>query len=238
MRLLHWNVHMWRDVDDAPNHDSLIDLIRDARPDVVSLVEVDEPWGKPSGLERVAAQTGYSWLFVPAFEYGREEPTGGFGNALLSREPFRAAHQWQLLWPPLVYDGTEPSEPRAAVFARIDAAGVAWIGTTHLPRNDLRRKGEALRRLVRLADGLAGGWVLCGDFNVPAGDWMSASRTTRAVPDPPVATYPSSSPVEPIDYFIVPAGCPAHAEVIDAAGSDHLPVLLTMAEMGATNQGN
>jgi endonuclease/exonuclease/phosphatase family metal-dependent hydrolase len=80
--------------------------------------------------------------------------------------------------------------------------------------------------LLLLADALGESWVLCGDFNLPARDWMPAGRSIRAMPDPPTATYPAERPAEPIDYFVVPAGCQARAKVLDTAGSDHLPVLL------------
>lgn len=45
MRILHWNIHIWTDADGVGNVDRVIDVIREADPDVVSLVEVDEPWG-------------------------------------------------------------------------------------------------------------------------------------------------------------------------------------------------
>jgi hypothetical protein len=30
---------------------------------------VDEPWGRPGGLGKLADELGYAWMFVPAFEY-------------------------------------------------------------------------------------------------------------------------------------------------------------------------
>ena len=93
MKILHWNIHGWADSDGIDNVERVTDFIRSEDPDVVSLVEVDEEWGKPSKLEQVANTLGYHWAFVPAFEY-REQ--GGFGNAILSRSPFRTVHQRQL----------------------------------------------------------------------------------------------------------------------------------------------
>lgn len=40
------------------------------------------------------------------------------------------------------------------------------------------------------------------------------------------ATYPASQPVEPIDYCIASPGIRLSAEVLSAAGSDHLPQLV------------
>ena len=115
MRLLHWNIHMWRDVEGGDNKQAVAELIDRVAPDVVSLVEVDEPWGRPEGLRWLASELGYRWVFVPAFEYRGE---GGFGNALLARPPIQSAQQWQLLSPRL-YAGDEPSEPRAVLLLAV-----------------------------------------------------------------------------------------------------------------------
>jgi endonuclease/exonuclease/phosphatase family metal-dependent hydrolase len=57
VRMLHWNIHSWRDDAGAPNHAAVTGLIRETAPDVVSLVEVGEPWGAPSALGGLAGVT-------------------------------------------------------------------------------------------------------------------------------------------------------------------------------------
>ena len=99
----------------------------------------------------------YSWVFVPAFEFGDGQPAGGFGNVLLTTLPIRAVQQWQLLWPPRLYDGSEPSEPRSATVALLGSAdGQVWAGITHLPRADVRARDAALSRLRELTCALDG----------------------------------------------------------------------------------
>src|ERR1019366_8793421 len=51
-RILHWNIHSWQDPAGAPNAEAVTALIRDTRPHVVSLGEVNEPWGAPDTLGR------------------------------------------------------------------------------------------------------------------------------------------------------------------------------------------
>jgi endonuclease/exonuclease/phosphatase family metal-dependent hydrolase len=251
LRILHWNIHSWRDAYGEPNLEPIAALIRRTEPDVVSLTEVNESWGMAGSLARLAematvADGVYAWLFVPSFEVGRTGPTGGFGNALLTRLPILAAQQWQLLWPSRQYDGSEPSEPRAALVARLARASApVWVGTTHLPRNDPWARNKALERLMTLVRGLGDRWLLCGDFNTPP-SWLAdgasvtagpvtagpvtASPVTAATitvsPDPPVATYPADDPVEPIDYCLAAPGIGLTTEVLAAAGSDHLPLLV------------
>jgi endonuclease/exonuclease/phosphatase family metal-dependent hydrolase len=228
LRVLHWNIHSWRDEDDSSNLQTVTDVILQAAPHVVSLTEVDERWGTAARLQELADQNGYSWLFVPSFEFGSSKPAGGFGNALLTTLPILAVQQWQLLWPPRLYDGTEPSEPRSAMLARLEfVSEPLWIGTTHMPRDDSQARAEALDRLLILTLGLSDHWLVCGDFNTPASSWLGGRHSFAVCPDPPKATYPASQPVEPIDYCIASPGFRLDAEVLSAAGSDHLPQLVT-----------
>lgn len=222
MRLLHWNIHMWRDAEGRDNKQAIAELIGQVTPDVVSLVEVDEPWGHADGLQWLAAELGYQWIFVPAFEY---RSAGGFGNALLARPPIRAVQHWQLLSPRL-YSGDEPSEPRAVLLAQVGDATAWWIGSTHLPRLDPTMRAEASGRLLQLVERLSTPWVLCGDFNQPATTWLPESMVVA--PNPPIATHPAAEPMEAIDYCIV-GGTVAKADVLPSDASDHLPVVVETA---------
>jgi endonuclease/exonuclease/phosphatase family metal-dependent hydrolase len=229
---LHWNIHSWRDAAGESNLEAVSDLISQTAPHVVSLTEVDERWGNAACLKELADRSGYSWLFVPSFEFGDDTPAGGFGNALLSALPIRAAQHWQLLWPPRHYDGSEPSEPRSATFVRLELFSVSlWVGTTHLPRDDSRAREEALKRLMTLTRGLGDHWLVCGDFNTPASSWLRDGRSVVVCPDPPQATYPASLPVEPIDYSIASPRIRLSSRVVSVGGSDHLPQLVAAGLM-------
>jgi endonuclease/exonuclease/phosphatase family metal-dependent hydrolase len=227
LRVLHWNIHSWRDADYGSNLEAVGDVIGRTAPHVVSLTEVDERWGTAACLRELADRNGYSWLFAPSFEFGDGRPAGGFGNALLTTLPILAVQQWQLLWPPRLYDGTEPSEPRSATFARLEfLSEPLWIGTTHMPRADSQARADALERLVALTRGLSDRWLVCGDFNTPAASWLGDGHSFAVCPDPPKATYPASQPAEPIDYCIASPGIRLNAEVLSALGSDHLPQIV------------
>ena len=103
LAFLHWNVHSWRDASGQPNTEAVARLITSLGPDVVSLVEVSEPWAAPVSVPELARRAGYSWIFFPSLELGRDAPSRGYGNALLTRLPVLAVQQWQLTWPPTVY---------------------------------------------------------------------------------------------------------------------------------------
>jgi endonuclease/exonuclease/phosphatase family metal-dependent hydrolase len=220
MKLLHWNIHMWRDSAGADNRKAVHELISGISPDVVSLVEVDEPWGHPNTLRSLAADLGYAWVFIPSFEYRCE---GGFGNALLVRDQIQAVQQWELL-PPRLYDGSEQSEQRSVVLAHVRGGqGGCWVGSTHLPRHDPAMRAEASGRLTQLLASLGAPWIVCGDFNQTREAWMPPSSVV--VPGSPVPTYPAHAPTAAIDYCLVD-GLTADAEVMASDASDHLPLVV------------
>jgi endonuclease/exonuclease/phosphatase family metal-dependent hydrolase len=225
--ILHWNVHSWRDASDRPNLDTVIGLVAAHNPDVVSLVEVNEPWAAPVSVPELARRAGYSWIFVPAVELGGATPARGYGNALLSRRPVLAVQQWRLTWPATVYDGTEPSESRTVVLARVQTgAGVAvWTGSTHLPSTDRDARAAALRQLTAAAQGLDRPWVICGDFNTAPRTWIKRGQPIVVGPRPAWPTFPARFPVQSLDYCIASPGARLRARPLLAAGSDHLPLL-------------
>jgi endonuclease/exonuclease/phosphatase family metal-dependent hydrolase len=223
---LHWNVHSWRDAKGRPNLDAVTALLARHRPDVVSLVEVNEPWAAPAALPALARQAGYSWLFWPAVELGGDVPDRGYGNALLARRPILAAQQWRLTWPATIYDGTEPSEARSVALARVALPGVGvWAGSTHLPatRRDAR---AAVLRLTEVTRHLDPPWVICGDFNTRPSAWLKRGQPIVVAPRPARPTFPARFPVRALDYCIASPGVALRARRLHAAGSDHLPILV------------
>ncbi|HEY2261274.1 MAG TPA: endonuclease/exonuclease/phosphatase family protein [Streptosporangiaceae bacterium] len=229
LRTLHWNIHGWRDAAGLPNAQAVIELVRSTQPDAVSLVEVDEPWGLPSTLGAVAQECGYSWLFGPSFEYGDEQSGGGFGNALLVQGPVTAVQQWRVYTPPGDYDGSEASEPRSVILARLGLNGTSyWLGSTHFPRADATARQVAARRLQQLTDRLDDPWLICGDFNASPASCFGDHTRLQVSPDPLQPTYPVEHPAEAIDYCLAAAGSSISASVLKVPGSDHLPLLVAV----------
>jgi endonuclease/exonuclease/phosphatase family metal-dependent hydrolase len=227
LRILHWNIHSWRDESGMSNLEAVAELMQKINPDIVSLVEVDETWDHTAMLDQLAVRTGYCSIFTPAFEFGHDTPVGGFGNALLSRLPVLSVRQRQLLWPPRVYADSEQSESRTVVLAQLQTPSRAmWVGCTHLPRNEPSSRTDAARRLLHIMQGLPDPWLLVGDFNMPAAAWLTEMPLLRAYPNPAVPTYPTKNPVEAIDYCVASEGTIVQVEVLSEPGSDHVPILV------------
>jgi endonuclease/exonuclease/phosphatase family metal-dependent hydrolase len=226
VRILHWNVHSWRDESGALNTSAVTKLISHTNPHVVSLVEVDETWSTPMTLRQVAASCGYTWVFCPSLEFGAGQSAGGFGNALLARIPVTAVQHWRLFTPARPYDQTEPTEPRSATVARLTFHGTPfWAGTTHLPRTNPGDRAAAATRLQQRTTQLDEPWFICGDFNAPPATLFADSQSI-GISSPGQPTYPAGQPAESIDYCITAPGALAGTTVLHADGSDHLPLLV------------
>lgn len=225
LRVLHWNVHSWRDAEGNPNAEAVIALLRETEPDAVSLVEVNEPWGAPSTLAGIAGECGYSWIFGPCLEYATDGREGGYGNALLTREPVTAVHQWRVFSPGHRYDGSERSEPRAVLLARLGAG--FWLGSTHFPASDPDARKQAGSTLRRLIEGIDGPWLICGDFNAEPSSCFVEDGSFGVSRDLVRPTFPAGKPAISIDYCLTSPGLVAETTALPAAGSDHLPVLTT-----------
>jgi endonuclease/exonuclease/phosphatase family metal-dependent hydrolase len=225
LRFLHWNVHSWRDAAGAPNAAQVSAMIKETAPHAVSLVEVNEPWGRPETLASVAE--GYQWTFVPSVEFGEEPSRRGYGNALLTRLPVTATQQVSVFAPDQPYDGSEPSETRSAALARVSHEGTqTWLGSTHFPATHRAARKHAARAVLELVRQLSTPWIICGDFNA-APKALFAGRTDllRVFPEIAEPTFPAHRPRTPIDYFLASPGIAMKTEVLRVTGSDHLPVL-------------
>jgi len=68
-------------------------------------------------------------------------------------------------------------------------------------------------------------WLICGDFNAPPASCFDGNQSIR-VSSPRQPTYPARQPAESIDYCITSPGTAAETTVLQAGGSDHLPLLV------------
>jgi endonuclease/exonuclease/phosphatase family metal-dependent hydrolase len=232
LRVLHWNIHSWRDAAGAPNIEAVTALIRQTRPDVVSLVEVNEPWGSPTALTEVADACGYAWIYGPALEYLREQSARGYGNALLTRVPVSAVQQWRVFSPSRLYDGSEQAEPRSVVAARVPFAGgtsggTIWVGSTHFPASEASARKIAGNELRQFTSRLTSPWLICGDYNARPADCFADPASFQVSPARAQPTFPARHPRAAIDYCIASPGIFLRSEVLRTKGSDHLPLLTT-----------
>jgi endonuclease/exonuclease/phosphatase family metal-dependent hydrolase len=235
LSVLHWNIHSWRDDRGAPNQEAVEGLIRDTRPDAVSLTEVSAPWGEAGPLSEISERLGYRWVFVPALEFRGEPATEGYGNALLTRLPIVAVQQWRVHSPER-YANNEPTEPRTVALARVEVGATpVWVGSTHLPASQEADRARALKRLATLLRQLDGPWLVCGDFNTAIRTWRDELPAgVTVVPRWRRATFPARRPLRAIDYALASPGLRTRGRVLASSGSDHRAIFVTAALGGAS----
>lgn len=233
-------------------------VIRDARPDVVALQEVDAHWGERSGfldqVSELAAATGMEARFGPIYRLPGatpDAPVREYGVAILSRRPIATWQNHAITR--LSTQGDEPPLPMPGflqVTVVVDGRGVD-VFSTHLdfrPDADVRRAqvADMLAVLVRGSRPA----ILLGDLNAgPDADelrplfrrlddaWLKATALEAGTEAPAAhggPTYPADAPNQRIDYVLVSPGLRVlSARVVPTNASDHLPVVVDLEIPGA-----
>ena len=172
------------------------------------------------GVTAVATARGLSVSF-------HRTPERSIGNALVSTLP---------LGSPLVIDLPRERQPRRALLASVDVAGVPmFVVSAHLENRlgwlrglfgDRARGRQAAALLSRIPPGPG---ILGGDMNTMLGPdepaWRAFLRRFPDTPDRPEPTFRDRLVLDHM-FFELPDGWAAARRVLaDRYGSDHLPVI-------------
>ena len=183
----------------------------------------DSPrWGPSFGQIRKTLQLDDERWKVPAGSRDRASEHGQWGVAVLARVACRDPQVLEL--------GKLRRDParRAVVRCTTDLGGRDLIiHGTHMSHISHLSPAQ-YRRLARLLPPLDQPALLAGDMNMwgpPASSFFSGWR--RAVIG---RTWPAHRPHSQLDHILItPALTVVHAEVAPSSGSDHRPVVVTLA---------
>ncbi len=234
LRLASWNIHKGiGGIDRLYRPERIIEQLRAIDADVCLLQEVDEG-ARRSRLDRqvdlIGDALGMEWR---AFEPNHHLNVGRYGNAILSRLPFRAAHNLSLTLP--------LHKRRSALHVRIPCAGLKqglWVFNCHLGLAEAERR-QQLRRVLRFLDEHHGSdehVVLAGDLNDvwqrlgPSVLQPAGFRSTLRAP----LTFPAFQPVRPLDRIFVRGdigivSCERVEGVLARTASDHRPLVVELS---------
>lgn len=224
-------------------------LIEKYAPDIVSLNEVrgigekplapqiKTPLGKADGesitadfsdqTQILSSLTGMTGIFAPAITLSEGIL---YGNALLSRYPFENMKVTGIASPDKgeqYYKSIHAYESRCLLSAEIETSeGRVTVFTCHMGLNPDERI-SAVKTICREADGVSGGKILMGDFNMAPGCELLIPIKERfadcaAVLGAEKPTFPADRPAIKIDYIFVSRDMTVKsAEIPDEYVSDH-----------------
>lgn len=219
LRVFCWNLHHGVGEDGKLDLERIAKVIREAKPDLVALQEVDNQCarsGKVDQTAELAKLTGLTGVFGKAMDYDG----GGYGQAILSRFPIQTSK---------VHPLPGKGEPRIAfeVTVAIDGRETRFI-TNHLDLDDAQRLAQA-ETLAKILSETSSPLILCGDVN--DGPDSAAMKLFGKILTPvpkkePVLTCPAGKPDSEIDHFLVRGFTPVAPLVVlpEAVASDHRPL--------------
>jgi endonuclease/exonuclease/phosphatase family metal-dependent hydrolase len=242
IRVLHWNLHHGNDPNNVWAFPRQLDVISNARPDIISLNEVEKFNSSYGNIDQaaeivrhMATKTGTTWYRYMVVGTG---DSTGIGNAIISRFPLTSSNVCQL------------STKRNAVRATMMVNGRPFnFWSTHLSVESGSYRVAEVGKLTSCMSNYAQQRVVAGDFNGGASSteinnmvsghvdtWAKAKAIGQTT------NYPGNcdgcTRNSRIDYMFVSNGATAlvvkHAEIIDtrnASGvmaSDHKPIVVTL----------
>lgn len=233
LRVLTYNTHHGEGVDGRLDLERIARVIREARPDLVALQEVDRRAQRTGGVDQAAEYirlTGLSGWYGAAMPF----QGGEYGQVLLSR--------WALQQPRVIrLPGTRGREPRIAVTALVEPPGWGRIRWTGLHFDATRADGDRWEQagaLIRELSAETVSQLAAGDFNDtpesrvlqrftgPGGAWEDTAGGGAA------PTIPAEAPRSRIDFVLAaPRGRWRVEEsqvVAEAVASDHRPLVVAL----------
>lgn len=231
LRVLCYNIHHGRGMDDQVDLQRIADVIRHAQPDLVALQEVDNRTMRTGGVDQtseLARLTGLQGKFVKQIDF----EGGEYGQAILSKLPLPDV---QVHWLP----GMPQRERRIAGVVEVKVAGqqLSFV-TTHLHHANETFRAQQFDELNRLFGDAKHPVVLAGDLNAEPGSQplvKLAEKWQVAQQAPELITFPADRPTKQLDYVLFSpqdAFEVVSAEVIEEPlASDHRPLLVVLRLM-------
>jgi endonuclease/exonuclease/phosphatase family metal-dependent hydrolase len=223
LRVLTWNIHHGEGTDGKLDFARIGRVIREARPDVVALQEVDVGTERIKGRDTVRELerlTGMRGVFGASMRF----QGGGYGNAVLVNGTVLGSRVFPI-------GASEGMEPRSILMVEMRpyrcSLDLGFLSTHFDHKSEEDRMAGA--GVANLPIGLPA--ILAGDLNAPPDDLVLGTlmqQWTSATKGPAYLTSPAEAPKKQIDYVLFrPAKrwTVVEAKVVDeAAASDHRPL--------------
>jgi endonuclease/exonuclease/phosphatase family metal-dependent hydrolase len=240
LKVMTFNIHHGVGADGRLDLGRIAAVIRDARPDVVALQEVDRHFHERSAFADQATELGRMLRMHVAYGANLDleplvpgQPRRQYGNAVLSRHRIRSSRNILLPRP-------TGEEQRGLLEVNLRVRGVpVRVYATHLQHNSATSRRLQAEAIVQALASSDTSMVLLGDLNARPNDpeivlllqvlvdaWLQAGLG-------PGYTYSATDPHARIDYVLHSGEVVSRvAAVLATDVSDHLPVLVTLVLPG------
>ncbi len=231
LKVMAYNIHHGRGMDNVVDLERIAKVIRDAAPDLVALQEVDYKTARTNGVDQAAELgrlTGMHHLFLRQIDF----EGGEYGQAILSKYPISDSN---IHWLP----GTPERERRIAAIGKIETPQPILFGSTHLHHAKEEFRNQQAEEINRIAKKSNLPILLLGDFNaypesqciaILEKEWHSVTPSSEANSSgSKLWTFPADDPKRQIDYIF---GYPKNRwksesfrAIDEAMASDHRPIV-------------
>ena len=221
--VLSYNIHHAAGVDKKLDLKRIAKIIREVKPDIVSLQEVENKTSRTGEVDQTAVLAklcSMKHCFGPAIKFSG----GHYGNAILSRFPIKKVKHSAL-------PGREARNLLEATLQLPGSQALSFLAT-HLDttkRSQLKSLPIIAQRLKANAGKLM---ILAGDFNaVPQSSLIKTllKDWNNATSGPGLQTFPVTAPKEQIDYIFYSKSPQwrliSQRTLDEKVASDHLPIL-------------
>jgi endonuclease/exonuclease/phosphatase family metal-dependent hydrolase len=230
LRILSYNIHHGAGLDGKLDLERIARVIKSAKPDLVSLQEVDRRTKRSGGVDqaaRLAELTGMTPIYGSSMAF----QGGQYGNAILTRLKIVSSKTLPL-----------PGEPRSALCATLEDPGKFprfHFIATHLDTKPNPRQASPplIEKMIKSLTRHPA--ILAGDLNArPESPTMTSFLKTwsNATSAPAFLTSPANQPKSQIDYILFRDSGDwkvLEKQVLpEAVASDHRPVLAVLAWTG------
>jgi endonuclease/exonuclease/phosphatase family metal-dependent hydrolase len=227
LRVMSWNLHHGVGEDGKLDLERIAARIREQKPDLVVLQEVDKQCRRSKSVDQAAELAKLTGL-TGAFGKAMDHDGGEYGQAILSKHPLGETKVHKLPG-----DG----EPRIAFEAVVklgegDGETLRLV-SVHLDHQQDARRLKQAETLVAALSATKEPLVLAGDFNdVPESPVIKVfgGALTVVEKNGEKLTCPAAGPKVEIDHFFV-RGLKAVSPVTvlpEAVASDHRPLVVTV----------
>lgn len=228
--VVSYNIRGGRNVGGRANLADQLEILKSLNPDILALQEVDRDWGRSGSVDQcryLADGLEMPAIYAPNLIGGwsPERKAAQYGVAILWRG--HAVRSGGTALP-----GTPGRETRGFAWIEFERDGTRAIAiSAHLGVSDPERSWQA-EALSTWISRQAVPVILAGDFNMDPGSSeyeTLAARANDITRRSNLLTFPSDNPSRQIDYvFATGKVKPISAETVNAAESDHLPVVVRM----------